>query len=89
MAESKASPNTVVENAQPETFVLFVKTNKEMHQGGFTFFSLSEFDDAVEAVKIEVDHIVKNAQTKDSKVTLEKWGLISSITGEVVEENGP
>lgn len=71
---------------QPGPYVLFVKTNKARHHGPHVFFSIEEFNDAKDLVKNEVDHVVRSAREENPEVVLESWGLISSATGEVVEE---
>jgi hypothetical protein len=71
--------------AQPETLVFFMKTNKNFHQGGFVLFSREEFDTSKAFLENEVDHLLKSEKTKDPSVELESWGVLSSLTGEVVE----
>lgn len=64
----------------PELLTLFVKTEQAFHQGGFTFFSLDEFDAARPAVEKQVAHICET-----NHHTLVSWGL-TDASGQMVKE---
>ena len=72
--------------AVPETFVFFVRTNKNFHQGGFVFFSREEFNNAKDALAKEVTHLLRSEQDKEPNVEFKSWGVVSSATGEIIEQ---
>lgn len=75
------------ELTEPETYVLFVKTNKAQHQGGFAIFSIDAIDAATEIAQREVKHVIESAQNADADVVFESWGFVNSVTGEVAAEH--
>jgi hypothetical protein len=64
----------------PPMYSFFVKTEEALHQGGFIFFSLEQFEEARPVLEKEVTHICESNNHK-----LRSWGLMDS-SGQVVKE---
>jgi hypothetical protein len=67
--------------APPYTF--FVKTEEAVHQGGFVFFGVEEFEAAQPLLKKEAAHICGS-----NSHTLKSWGVVDS-SGQVFKEFTP
>lgn len=64
----------------PLTYSFFVKTEEAVHQGGFTFSSLEQFEEARPVLEKEAIHICET-----NNHTLRSWGLMDS-SGQVLKE---